>query len=134
MPGGRIITVALALLPLGALADELRPAPPYYVDAVAAFSLAEALGQSCSEVSVDLQGVWQISRDLLERLQADGFDPSGAEAGMTDPSGAVQMRIDALLDEHGLAPGADEETVCAAARAEMVEGGVLYGYLVEVPR
>ena len=117
----------------GSAAQELRPAPDYYLDAVVAFTAAESLAVACSEVSVDLQAVRVASGEILQQLEADGFDTSRPDAGIEDPSAVLNERLAALMNSHGLSSGADEDAVCAAARAEMSEGGLLAGYLVEVP-
>jgi hypothetical protein len=128
------LAVTAALLAAGAAqAQDLKPAPAYYLDAVVAFTAAEALARSCSTVSVDPVQATAESGRLLDQLRADGFDTTRADAGMEDPTEALNARLTGLMEKHGLAAGATEAQVCAAARAEMAEGGMLAGFLVEVP-
>ncbi len=128
-----LTSASLALAATLADAEVLRPAPDYYLDAVVAVTAAEALARSCSTLSVDPEAAVERSGAMLERLAVDGFDTTRADAGMEDPSEELNARLLALMERHGLRTGASEEAVCGAARAEMAAGGMLEGYLVEVP-
>jgi len=127
-----IITLGLILVSAPAATQELRPAPEYYVDAIVAVTAAQSLARSCSTVSVDPVRMSRESERVLERLAEDGFDPSSPDPSMIDPSAEINARLVALFEGHGLASGATEAEVCAAASAELASGSAVADLLVEV--
>ncbi len=123
----------LAVVPLAGTAQETKPAPEYYLQAVVAFTAAETLARSCRTISVDPAALTGEAERVLTQLEADGFDTTRADAGMQDPTEELNRRLVALMEKHGLETGAGEDEVCAAARAEMAEGGAIADFLLEVP-
>ena len=115
-----------------ALAAEERPAPDYFLDAVIEISTAQSLALSCTEVSVNPAAMALATDQLIDRLVADGFDINAEGLGMADSSDGLAARQDAFLARHGLANGAGEAAVCAAAEAEMAAQSGIGGLLLAV--
>lgn len=128
------MAAAIVVLQAGfANAQDLKPAPDYYLDAVVAFTAAETLARSCRTVSVDPVALTNESERILKRLADDGFDTTRPDAGMVDPSEELNSRLVALMTDYGLKNGSEEDEVCAAAREVMAESGQISGFLLEVP-
>jgi len=122
----------LAVAGGAAVAEDLRPAPDYYLDAVVTVTAAQSLARSCTAVSVDPLRLAAISDEVLARLAEDGFDPSSPDPTMEDPSAVLNARLRALFEGHGLSDGVSEAQVCAAARAEMAAESDVGNVLLEV--
>lgn len=102
-----------------------REAPEYFLDAVIATSTAQTLALSCDAVSLNPVNTAQLSQRVLVQLEADGFDTSREDLGMADASDALAERQDAFVEKHGLNTDAGEDSVCAAAEAEIDEGSAI---------
>lgn len=127
----RALAITLAL-GAPALAEELRPAPGYYLDAVMDFTMAEQLARSCATLSVRADAMQARSAEVLARLQADGFDPALPNAGMEDPTMEVLARQQAFVDRHALPEAPGEAEVCAAGLAEIAAETQMGSFLTEV--
>ena len=124
------IAFAALVVAAPAMADT-RPMPDYFVSALVATSAAQALALSCKELSVDPVAVVKASEGLLNKLEADGFDPIDPIAGMESGEARLTDAQTAFMDKHQL-EGATSEVVCAAGRSEISEGSEIGALLVEV--
>ncbi len=114
-------------------AGELRPAPDWFVEAVVAVTTAEQLARSCAALSLEGQTVHEATTAVMVRLEEDGFDTARPDGGMEPSAEAFRERQEAFMDKHGLTGEITVAMVCAAGRAEIAEGSVIGGYLVEMP-
>ncbi len=122
------LTLALSA-PLAA--DELRPAPDYYVDALFTLTMAEALATSCTAIGMDLLAAGATTTELREKLSADGFDGDQAFSQMIDPGPAMREMQAAFLEKHPGLNAPSEEIVCAVAVQEIAEETRIGGFLFE---
>jgi hypothetical protein len=128
----RMIPFAVALTMASPLsAEDLRPAPDYYVDTLFAVTMAEALAISCAPMGMDLLAAGSATTELQEQLTADGFDTDMLATQMIDTSPALLDLQTAFLEKHPDLSEPDEDAVCAAARAELAEETAIGAYLVE---
>ena len=123
----RALTITLALA-----AQDLKAPPEYYLDAVMDFTMAEQLARSCSRLSVRADVMQARSAEVLARLDADGFDTTRADAGMTDPTMEILQRQQAFVERHGLLEAPSEAQVCAAGLAEIASASQMGSFLAEV--
>lgn len=134
--GGLISRLSVCLLPIGlaspVAAQELRPAPDYFVGALIATEFAQALAINCPTLSVNPVVAKAMSENVLNWLEEDGFDRANPAAGMIDATPRLQELQAKLIERHGLA-GAKSDKVCAAGRAEMADKTDIGNLLVEVP-
>ncbi len=56
---------------------------------------------------------------MIERLQADGYDMSRPDYGMTIPAQTLPQAQQAFLAHYGIEGAAPEAQVCAAAQKEI---------------
>lgn len=112
-------------------ADELRPAPDYYVETLFALTMAEALATSCPDIGMDLLAAGARTSDLRDELAADGFEPNALSTQMIDPAPALRDLQAAFLEKHPGLGDPDEASVCGAARAEMAQDTLVGTYLFE---
>lgn len=108
----------IAAMAAPAWAEELRPAPDYYVEAVFAIQMAEALALDCDAVTVDLFATQARVTEMTEALVADGFDADQPFAQMIDPAPRLRDMQAAFVGQYGL-EDPDQDALCAAARSEM---------------
>lgn len=120
---------AVLALASPAVADALRPAPDYYVEALFSLTMAEALATSCSTVGMDLLAAGATTTELREKLSDDGFDADQAFAQMIDPAPALRDMQAAFLEKHPGLGEPSEEIVCAAAQIEIDEETSVGRYL-----
>lgn len=113
-------------------AQDLRPAPDYYTNAIFSIQMAEALALSCSTVGVDLFATQARVTELDELLAADGFDTDQPFAQMIDPAPVLRDLQTEFLAKHPL-QDPTEEKVCAAALTEIAEDTIIGKLLVEDP-
>ena len=124
--------IVTALCSAGAAqAAELRAAPEYYLAALIDSSTAQQLALSCSDLSVDPVRMARLSRDIIDRLEADGFTMTADNTGMADASDILAARQADFVSKHGL-QAADEARVCAAGRAEIAEGSGMGLLLIDL--
>ena len=113
-------------------AEDLRPAPEYFVDALFATSMAQALAEICEDLGLNFPQM-QVTFDTLNtQLSADGFDTEEPFKDMQDMTGQVHQRQSAFLEKHPI-EGATPDEACAAARSEMAEGSAIGALLMEEP-
>lgn len=115
-----------------AQAQELRPAPDYFLGAVIATEFAQALAVNCPTLSVNPVAAQGMSEDVLNWLEEDGFDRTNPAAEMIDATPRLRELQARLIAKHQL-DGANSDQVCAAGRAEMAAKTDIGGLLVEVP-
>ena len=123
--------VAAAFMAAGSAMADTRPMPDYFVSALVATSAAQALALSCDELNVDPLAVAKAYDVLLDKLEADGFDPLAPAADMDSGEAELAEAQKAFMDKHQL-EGATGETVCAAGRSEIAEKSKIGTLLVEV--
>lgn len=123
------ITLVLAV---PAAAQDLKEPPVYYLDAVMDFTMAEQLARSCATLSVRPDAMQARSAEVLAQLEADGFDTTRADAGMTDPSMEILQRQQAFVERHELPDAPGEPEVCAAGMAEIAADTQMGSFLMEV--
>lgn len=128
----RLIPLAVALtMAAPLLADDLRPAPDYYVDTLFSLTMAEALATSCNAVGMDLLAAGATTTELREKLAGDGFDGDQAFSQMIDPGPAMREMQAAFLEKHPGLSDPSEEIVCAVAAQEIAEETMIGIYLFE---
>lgn len=113
-----------------ALADELRPAPDYYTDAVFAVTMAEALAKGCGTVGVNFAAISEQMTALETRLSEDGFDTATPFNQMEDPSAIFDAMGRAFLTKYPI-EGQSAEAVCGAASAEIAAETLIGSLLLE---
>lgn len=123
------LPVALSLMTGAAFAEDLRPAPHYYVNTLFALTMAEALATSCSTMGMDLLAAGAATIELQEKLAADGFDRDQPFAQMIDPAPALRTLQESFLEKYPNLASPDEAQVCAVAHAELEEGSLVGRYL-----
>ena len=123
------VITAMALAALPASAQDLRPAPDYYIDALFSLTMAEALAQSCSTMGMDLLAAGAATTELQEKLIADGFDAEEPFAQMIDPAPVLRDLQTAFLIKHPDLNTPDEAKVCAAAQVELEEATTIGRFL-----
>lgn len=129
-PAYPALAALLVALPAGA--QELRPAPGYFVTAVVEVMAAQQIANGCPALSLDVDAVREGTGALMDRLQSDGFDTSREDAGMLPSREAFAVEQQAFMDKHGFVEGEiTSSNVCAAGRAEIAEGSAIGSYLVE---
>ncbi|GIT92916.1 hypothetical protein JANAI62_33740 [Jannaschia pagri] len=128
----RLLTTLACCLATPVAAEDLRPAPEYFVTAAMETSTAQILAVNCSTLSVDLGAMARRSEATLVRLTEDGFTPQALAEGMEDPSDAIAVLQQAFLSKHGLSDGAAESVVCDAGLAEIAEETGIGALLLEV--
>ncbi|MEM9392568.1 MAG: DUF5333 family protein [Pseudomonadota bacterium] len=114
-------------------AQDLRPAPDYYTDAVFAVTMAEALAQGCSSVGINFGAIQERMTMLEAQLEEDGFNTETPFDQMIDPSpifGAMQQDF---LGKHPI-EGKGEEAVCGAAAAEIASETMIGSLLLEAEK
>lgn len=122
------MVIALALVPVEALAQDLRPTPDYFAEAVFEMSTAQALALSCSRISLDPVAAAARSERLLTALERDGFSLDAPQDQMDDPDAAIRALQTAFVERYALVnPG--EQRVCDVAAAE-IEAGTGIGLLL----
>ena len=121
----------MALLPLPAQAQDLRPVPDYFAEAIFASNMARSLADLCASVEIDPAAVAMRREELLTRLRADGFDGENAMSEMEDPTGPVHALQSDFLEKYPLETATNAQ-VCAAALSEMGNGTLLGSLLREV--
>lgn len=123
--------IAAALPAWGPLAaQELRPAPDYYVEALFSLTLAEAIASTCGGLGMDLFAAQTRTMELSEQLAADGFDAREPFSQMIDPAPQIRALQAEFLARYPL-QGADEAAVCAAGRSEIQQDTVIGKLLVD---
>lgn len=120
-----------ALVPLAVDAQELRPVPDYFAEAIFASSMASSLADYCGAVAVNADAFAEKRTELLAQLAEDGFDPDTAMAQMMDPTGQVHALQSAFLEKYPL-EASTQAQVCTAALSEMGRGTLIGSLLVEV--
>lgn len=127
------LTAMFTLAALPVLAEDLRPAPDYFVDAMMSITTAENIGTACPNLVFDAMGASDVTKDVMERLAADGFDAKNLEGAMADPGDAVRAKQAAFLDKHKLAKDeTDFIRICMAGFAEIKEGTQVGSFLGEI--
>lgn len=129
-PVGSIVLAAAVAA--GAQAQELRPAPDYFIGALIATEFAQALAVNCPTLSVNPVVAQSMSENVLNWLEEDGFDRNDPASGMIDATPRLRELQASLIERHQLA-GAGPDRVCAAGRIEMDAKTDIGNLLVEVP-
>ncbi|SFJ28536.1 DUF5333 family protein [Jannaschia pohangensis] len=124
--------IALACVASPALAQDQVPPPDYFVTSAMETSTAQILAVNCATISINPGAMSRASEIVLDQLEQDGFTPENLVTRMADPSDAIGALQDAFLSKHGLADGATEDLVCAAAAREIEEGTGIGALLLEV--
>ena len=124
-----LLCACVAATPLSA--EDLRPAPAYFVETFFELTMAEALASACPAVGMDLLAAGAATTDLRLKLATDGFDPDAPLAQMIDPGPALRDLQDAFLVKHPGLADPTEDSVCAVARAEIADETPVGGYLFE---
>ncbi|MEM6275781.1 MAG: DUF5333 family protein [Pseudomonadota bacterium] len=104
-------------------------APDYYIEALFAVSTAETLTEFCPAVGFDPRAANAQAEGVLNRLAEDGITGdallslTGIEAGVAD--------LQAAFTERYALANPTEDSICAAAQAEMTAGSAIGRVLVE---
>lgn len=123
--------LGLGLLVATPAMAELRPAPDYFVGALIATEIAQAIAINCPVLSVNPKAAHIMSEDVLGWLEADGFDLADPTAGMQDANDRLNALQAMFMEKHQLA-GANSDKVCAAGKLEMAAETDIGNLLVEV--
>jgi len=107
-----------------ASAEELRPAPQYYLDTVIGMSLAEQYAWHCPAVVVNQDAVAAVYGALIQRLGADGFETDAPHEHMALPPQADTDAVITSMLSRNEAAADPEASFCGEARAEMKSGTV----------
>ncbi len=110
---------------------ELRQAPDYFIGALIATEIAQAIAINCPVLSVNPQAAQKMSEDVMNWLAEDGFDEADPTAEMENPNDQLNALQARFMDKHQLA-GAGADKVCAAGKAEMADETDIGNLLVEV--
>jgi len=127
---GVVTLVATAVFATAAAAQELRPAPKYFLETMFAVPMAEQLAAYCVTVDMNFVALSVQYDTVTARLAADGFDAEDPFANMVDTQVEMEALQTAFLTRHNLA-GADQARVCAAAMTEISEASLI-GLLLEI--
>nr|WP_281494201.1 DUF5333 family protein [Jannaschia sp. S6380] len=120
------------MLATPAWAEEVLPAPDYFVDSAMATSTAQVLARSCTRLSVNPVEMTRHGDAVLDALARDGFTAENLATRMADPSTQVAVQQRTFLQKHDLTEGASEAEVCVAGLREIAEGTNIGKLLVEV--
>ena len=122
-----------ALVATPALAEDLRPAPDYFVDAMVSITTAENIATACPNLVFDAVAASDVTTEVMDQLSADGFDAKNLESGMADPGDAVRAKQAAFLEKHKLTKDeTDFIRICMAGFAEIKEGSPVGRFLGEI--
>ncbi len=124
-------SVAALSLAAPAAADDRRDPPDYYIDTVNDFSAAVVLTSRCATLSLSLDIILATEAELWVRLEADGFDKTLPDAGMTRPHAELITRSEAFFARYGLDDGSSEADFCAAGLSEIASGSQLGSLMTE---
>lgn len=111
---------------------ELRPAPDYFVETVAAMNLARVMAKNCKGLTVSPAAAEASGEATLEMLAADGFPADNPTALMEDPNPQVAERQSAFLASYELQDANSVAQICAAGLQEIAKQTPLGSLLVEV--
>ena len=120
-----------AMLVATPAAADLRPAPDYFIGALIASEVAQAVALNCPVLSVNPSAAQKMSEDVIGWLEADGFDPADPTSEMEDATDRLRALQASFMDKHQLA-GANSDQVCEAGRREIADGTDIGRLLVEV--
>ncbi len=118
----RLAALALILPLLGTSlsAQELRPAPAFYTEAIFAIRMADALALDCPDIQVDFAATQTQVDAMNAQLDQEGFDLDQPFAQMIDFAPQIRGLQDAFTEKYDLADPTSE-SICAAAHSEMAE-------------
>lgn len=114
--------VGVALLAaLPAMAEDLLPAPDYFIVAAMETSTAQLLAVRCPTLSIHLGKASARTEDVLQRLTEDGFEAGALDSRMADPSEAIAELQRAFIEKHTLQGDVTQDQVCAAGQREIAD-------------
>lgn len=116
---------------LPAWADDLRPAPEYFIEAAVAANTALQIVDTCSQIDGNDASFIASTEVVLLRLTEDGFDPTADDLGMADPGEEFAKRSLEFAEKYDLTEAPTEAKVCAAGFAEMEAGSAIGLFLVK---
>lgn len=124
----RTFLACLATLATPCLA-ETRVAPEYYLDALFDASMAQQIALACPALSVNPAATSAMTGQVLERLEADGFDMANPDFDAAQAQAGFAARLSAFAERTGLGDGAATDVVCAVGRSE-IDGATKIGALL----
>jgi hypothetical protein len=98
---------------------ELRPAPAYFLEALTDLNLAQALATQCDTLSIDPVVAQGLTDSVLERLEADGFDPNDPVSQMQDSAPDLATLQQAFVERHNLT-GTQRAAYCEAGLTDLL--------------
>lgn len=114
-------------------AQDLPPAPGYFVDAVFETTMAQSLALSCPQLSFEIREASLYSGEVMARLNDEGFDtnsPDGvAVSGFNE---SLSERVEPFLARYGLDTDTSAQNACAAGLAELAADSPVARFLIEV--
>jgi len=122
------VVLAGAIVAGGATAQDLRPVPDYFAEAIFSSSMSASLAELCGAVELDNDVIIAERDALLARLTRDGFDPENAMSQMADPTAQVHALQKTFLEKYAL-ENATQAQVCTAAISE-IDNETLIGSLL----
>ena len=124
---GLRVNLVVVMATFGAMtasAEELRPAPQYYLDTVIGMSMAEQYAWHCPAVVVNQDAVAAAYGVVIEKLGADEFETDAPHEHMALPPQADTDAIIISMLNRNEAAADPEASFCGEARAEMKSGTV----------
>ncbi|SDI26193.1 DUF5333 family protein [Aliiruegeria lutimaris] len=128
-----LTAMGISMAASGATAQELRPAPGYFVDAMVSITTAENIATACPNLTFNAVAASDATAEVMEKLAADGFDAENLEGTMADPGDAVRGKQATFREKHKLAKDeTDFIRVCMAGFAEIKESTQVGSFLAEI--
>ncbi len=127
----RLAMAMVAALAATGVQAGTKPAPDYFIEATAALQAALHLAENCPSLKLADDVVMGETTAVIERLQADGYDMSRPDYGMTIPAETLPGAQQGFLAHYDIEGAAPEARVCAAGRNEMAAGTRVGSYLSE---
>ena len=125
--------VAISLscfMAMPSFAQDLRPAPEYFLNTMFAVPMAENLAAFCPTASLNYAVISVAHDEVMKRLTSDGFQTEDPFSEMQDTQPAMDAKLAEFMERHQLA-GADQKMVCLAAANESA-AGTMVGRLLDI--
>lgn len=128
----RGLWLAALLAAAPACAEDLPPAPDYFIEGVFDTTTAQTLALSCPDLSFAIQAASVFSGEVMGRMAQAGFDvmsPDGVQVSGFDAG--IKALQDAFVARHGLIADPGTDNVCRAGRAEIAAATGIGRFLID---
>jgi hypothetical protein len=127
------LAVAVLLAAAPAAAQDLPPAPDYFVRAVFETTTAQSLALACPTLSFELRAASLHGGEVMARLAQDGFDTSSAQGiAVSGFEEALEALRAPFVARHDLEADPSNENACRAGMAEIAAGTGIARFLLAV--